>query len=307
MEDLASLGADALRELLATERSTKEALEGEIYTVKLAVQAASREAERREEGVLTSIGKRVRQLKFDNYALAVRIESEKEHVKVTLFEKYEAVLREKEELQAEVERQERYTRGMQPDAERLAGEAAGLAATIENTPIETVEEHLVRLLAKAETWEEERESGFLVLRVSDTGRGMTAEEQQRALNPLPPAESPDARFAGLREAQEIMSSVNGSLRLENRGTLVTVRMPMDPVLFAYAAPFGDGLEHVVMVMVSDATLGAALADWLRDHRYAVRPFAAPEGPAPATANLAVLHGLRHMRAIGMDRVHGIII
>jgi signal transduction histidine kinase len=99
----------------------------------------------------------------------------------------------------------------------------------------------------------------LVLEVTDTGIGMTPEQQGIMFSLFAQLDPSMARFfggsgLGLAFVQGIVTFLGGRLSLQiavGAGSTFTCVVPMQAVMVRYSAPFSDGREHVVATLVCE--------------------------------------------------------
>lgn len=132
-------------------------------------------------------------------------------------------------------------------------------------------------------WVEEEDFEYCVVIVSDTGIGMTAEQQKVIFERFAQADASTARRfggtgLGLSLVQEIVRFLGGSVEMEseaNKGTVFTVKIPMKSIYVPYSAPFTDGKVHIIALHICDEDLRLQLPEWLEFHHYTVCFFDKP--------------------------------
>jgi signal transduction histidine kinase/CheY-like chemotaxis protein len=129
-----------------------------------------------------------------------------------------------------------------------------------------------------------QEDEELLLEVSDTGIGMTPDQQRILFDQSRKADPSLARFfggsgLGLALVQEIVSFLSGRLTLQSavgRGSTFTCTIPLQAVMSPYSAPFSDGREHVILTMISDEQVFEMMSRILEMQHYVVQPFNHPD-------------------------------
>jgi signal transduction histidine kinase/CheY-like chemotaxis protein len=121
---------------------------------------------------------------------------------------------------------------------------------------------------------------YLAIRIEDTGKGMSPDVLERALEPFFTSKPPgDGTGLGLSQVQAFASQSGGFLRLESaagRGTVVRIFLPLAP-----AQPVGDAGEAIgkpavgiaakvnLLLVDDEASVREPIAVWLRDIGYGV--------------------------------------
>lgn len=130
------------------------------------------------------------------------------------------------------------------------------------------------------SWVEANGSEFCILEVSDTGIGITKEQQRIVFERFSQADASVARFyggtgLGLSLVQEIVRFLGGSVSVESElghGTKFIVEVPFESIYVPYSPPFSDGKRHIVMISVEDELLHENLIEWIEYQKYTVIPF-----------------------------------
>jgi CheY-like chemotaxis protein len=102
----------------------------------------------------------------------------------------------------------------------------------------------------------------LNLEVTDTGVGMTADQQLIVQG---------AGF-GLAVVQEAIAFMNGHINFQSavgQGTTISCRIPIESAMSPYSAPFSDG-EHLVVNMITEPNLASLITEVLTRMRYSVQ-------------------------------------
>lgn len=129
---------------------------------------------------------------------------------------------------------------------------------------------------------------YLAIRVEDTGKGMSPDVLERALEPFFTTKPPgDGTGLGLSQVQAFASQSGGFLRMDSaagHGTVVRIFLPLAPAQPAGAADAADSepsveiAADVNLLLVDDETsVREPIAAWLREIGYGV--VEAVDGPA----------------------------
>lgn len=126
----------------------------------------------------------------------------------------------------------------------------------------------------------DKESGRCTLSVSDTGIGISKEQQKIIFERFQQADRQTARYyggtgLGLSLVQEIANFFGGSVSVQselNEGTTFTIELPMESRMVPYSPPFSDHKQHFVLLKITDEILLKMLQEWLQYLKYSPKVF-----------------------------------
>jgi len=126
-------------------------------------------------------------------------------------------------------------------------------------------------------WEYDNEHESLVIQVTDTGIGITSEQQRMIFDRFAQADDSVIRFyggtgLGLALVQEIVRYLRGSVSLDStpqEGSSFLVKIPLKSVMIPYSPVFSDRKSHAIVIHVKDQDLYTSLTEWLSYHKFVV--------------------------------------
>ena len=132
-------------------------------------------------------------------------------------------------------------------------------------------------------WTIDNSRELCIIEVSDTGIGISKDQQQIIFEKFQQADPSTQRFfggtgLGLALVNEIVTFLGGNINVNSeisKGTTFTCSVPMQSVSFHYSIPFSSK-KHIIMVSIIDTFFLKSFVDWMTYHHYSVIMFNDPE-------------------------------